>query len=434
MAQDLVWLLRGRQGDHRCELNCEWVPEAGGAPEVQPLDPKTSAWSVHVEARVEGRLDAARLRAALAAALGRDDLERDPVEVVTCDDDAALDEARTRLHGLDVAVTLSPPLHMYLARRPDGDVLMLNVNHAATDGFGAVGILQAVARAYAGDADTAERLDFLAARDLPVRPSPEQRSIVERLAARAVERLRDMRDRPARVASDEPRDDPGYGAHLVGLSAEETRGLVDVEQARNSTNILMAALHLAIADWNEQHGVEGRRIGVLVAADLRPEEWPAQIVANLSVNARVSTTRSDRSDPASALQSITTQIARNKRSRTGVALIAGLKRAGLLALWAKQSVVVLWPLTGNRGVDTTVLCNVGSLEAPRFGRDAGETTELWFSVPARAPLSLCLGALIVGGRLHLAFRYPQRLFGPDAARRFAECYLGHLRAVADSRG
>jgi hypothetical protein len=25
MVQDLGWLLRGREGDHRCELNCEWV-------------------------------------------------------------------------------------------------------------------------------------------------------------------------------------------------------------------------------------------------------------------------------------------------------------------------------------------------------------------------------------------------------------------------
>jgi hypothetical protein len=37
----------------------------------------------------------------------------------------------------------------------------------------------------------------------------------------------------------------------------------------------------------------------------------------------------------------------------------------------------------------------------------------------------------VAGRLHLTFRYPHRLFGPDAACRFAECYLRHLRLVAD---
>lgn len=436
MAQDLVWLLRGRQGDHRCELNCEWIPDEASAPAaVQLLDPKTSAWSVHVEARVAGRLDEARLRAALETALGRHNLEHDPLELVACDDDEALDAARTRLHGQDVPVTRLPPLHVYLARQPAGDVLMLNLNHAATDGFGAIAVLRAIARAYAGDGASGEPLDFLAVRDLRVRPTPEHRSIAERTASRAVERVRDMRDRPARVAADEPIDDPGYGAHLVGLSADETRGLVDVDHARNSTNVLMAALHLAIADWNEQHDVAGGRIGVLVAADLRPPRWQESIIANVSVNARVSTTLVQRRDPASALKAITVQIARNKRSRTGIALIAALERTGLLALWAKQSIVVLHPLTGNHMVDTTVLCNVGSLEeAPWFGPDAGATTELWFSVPARAPLSLCLGALIVGGRLHLTFRYPHRLFGPDAARRFAACYLGHLRAVADSPG
>jgi hypothetical protein len=129
---------------------------------------------------------------------------------------------------------------------------------------------------------------------------------------------------------------------------------------------------------------------------------------------------------------MTAQIARNKSTRTGVALIAALERTGLLALWAKQSIVVLQPLTGNHMVDATVLCNLGSPdETPWFGPDVGDVVELWCSTPARTPLSLCLGAVTVAGRLQLTFRYPHRLFGPDAARRFAECYLRHLRLVAD---
>jgi NRPS condensation-like uncharacterized protein len=435
MAQDLLWLLRGRQGDHSCKLDSEWVPEAASPPaDVEPLDPRASAWSVHVEASVAGRLDEARLRAALRTALGASELECDPVEVVVCDDDEALARARSRLHGLHVPATRLPPLHVYLARRRDGDVLMLNLNHAATDGFGAVAVLRSIARAYAGEAAGAEPLDFLALRDLPVRPTPASRSIVEHSTSRVVERLRDMRDRPARIVPVDPVDEPGHGTHLVALSAEETPALVDLRHARKSTNMLMAALHLAIGDWNEQHGVARGRIGVLVAADLRPARWRANTVANLSVNARVSTRVLHRRHAASALRFTTAQIVRNKRSRTGVALIAGLERAGLLALWAKQSSVVLQPLTGNHMVDTAVLCNVGSLEqAPWFGPDAGATTEVWLSVPARAPLSLSLGALLVGGRLHLTFRYPRRLFSPEAARRFADCYLRHLRAVGEVR-
>ena len=90
-------------------------------------------------------------------------------------------------------------------------------------------------------------------------------------------------------------------------------------------------------------------------------------------------------------------------------------------------------MTGNRLVDTAMLAHLGWLEkAPSFGPDGGETLEIWFSVPARAPLALCIGAVTVAGRLHLTFRYPRRLFSPDAVRRFAECYLTNIRHMAES--
>ncbi len=131
---------------------------------------------------------------------------------------------------------------------------------------------------------------------------------------------------------------------------------------------------------------------------------------------------------------MTARTTRNKRTRTGVALIAALDRTGLLPLWAKQSLVVLQPLTGNRLVDTAMLAHLGWLQrAPDFGPDAGDTLEVWFSVPARARLALCVGTVTLGGRLHLTFRYPRQLFSPDAARRFADCYLANLRFVAAAR-
>lgn len=434
MAQDLVWLLRGRQGDHRCELDCEWVQGEAKRTcnEFELLDPTSGAWTVQLEARVAGALDEARLRAALAAALGSLARERSILSVVDCEDDDALHTARGRLQRMVVPLDRRPPLHACLARHPAGDVLMLGLNHAATDGFGALEVLRHIARAYAGDADRDAPLDFLASRDLPVRPATPSAPAVARLATELVERLRDKRDRPARLSADEPGEHSGCGFHLLALSTAATRRIVGTDHSRANTNVLMAALHLAVGDWNDQHGATARRIGTLVHADLRPAEWHEQPIGNFSVTARMSTRRHDRTGPASALRTITAQIARNKRTRTGVALIAALERAGLLTLWAKQSVVVLQPLTGNHRVDATVLCNLGWLdEAPSFGPDAGDAVELWFSTPARAPLSLCLGAVTIGGRLHLTFRYPHRLFGPDAARRFAACYLDHLRQMAE---
>ncbi len=314
---------------------------------------------------------------------------------------------------------------------------MLNLNHGATDGFGALRVLDAIARAYAADADADADaanaadapLDFLALSDLPVRPAPAQVSAAVRIARRAVERVRDVLARPARLASDQPANQSGYGFHLVLLSAEDMPS-VGVERPAVTEDILVTALHLAMSDWNLERAVPGRRLRVLVPANLRPSDWPDNAIGNFSVTARVSTSRRHRAGPASALEAVTLQTARNKTIRTGVALIAALARVELLPLWAKQSVIVLQPLTGNRWIDNAMLCNLGSQdETPSFGPDAGETVELWFSTPARSPLSLSVGAVTICGRLHLTFRYPHRLFSHDAVRRFADVYLRQLRLV-----
>ena len=209
--------------------------------------------------------------------------------------------------------------------------------------------------------------------------------------------------------------------------------MVDRSRPGRSRNILLAALHLAIGEWNLEHGTPGHRIGVLVQVNLRPPGWHDETIGNFSVTARVSTSRRHRADHATALEAITSQTTRNKRTRSGIALIAGLDRSGLLPLWAKQSRVVLQPLTSNRRIDAAMLSNLGLLDQPpSFGADAGETVDVWFSAPSRAPQSLCIGAVTVSGRLHLVFRYPRRVFGHEAARRFADCYVTQLLGVAGS--
>ena len=106
----------------------------------------------------------------------------------------------------------------------------------------------------------------------------------------------------------------------------------------------------------------------------------------------------------------------------------------MLPQWVKQSLVVLEPLTGNRLVDTAMLANLGWMnDPPGFGTEAGQTRDVWFSVPARVPECLCVGAVTVSGELHLVIRYPHELFSADAARRFADGYLHQIRAVAGNR-
>lgn len=441
VAQDLISILRGRQGDHRSELDCEWMWDPDGAvPDPGDLlDPHSSGWSLQLEARVNGALDDGRLRGALAAALGRRPAGHDVLDIVDTPDDASLGAARVRLHGRPVAVSEWPPLRATLAHHPDGDVLLLNLNHAAADGPAALAVLRAVAAAYQDDtahveaADADPRPDFIAVGDLPVRPASAPVSTLLSRYLHLVERLRDWLTHPARLAPDQPENEPGVGFHLVRLSVDETRRVINVSRPGTGRNLLLAGLHMAIGHWNLQHGTPGRRIGVLVPVDLRPPGWPEETVGNFSVTARVSTSRRHRAGPRTALRTVRIQKLRNKRVRTGIALIEALERSGLLPLWAKQSLVVLQPLTRNRFLDTAIFADLGWLENPPSFGDGADVVDVWFSTPARTPECLCIGAVTVAGRLHLTFRYPRRLFSADAARRFADCYLVQIRLVAETR-
>ena len=433
MASDVQSAVRGRQGDHACELDCEWAsPEAGATPRVVAvLDPRTSAWGVQLDARVAGSLDEARLRSALDTLVGVPGAGASCLTVVDCDDPEALDAARRRLHADGPPLTVLPPLRVLLAHHPGGDVLMLNLNHAAVDGFGALRVLDRLARVYAGSAGPQDALDFLACADLPVQPAAPSSARVVRLSRRALERLRDALSKPPRLADEEAGDRPGYGFHLHGLSAQGTRAVTGGGGANGDA--LIAALHLTIARWNSRHAMPGRRIGVLVPVDLRPPELPEHIVANLSVNTRLSTTPRERATPASALRAIQWHGERDRAARTGIALIAALARAGMLALWAKQSSIVLQPLVDNDRADAAMICDLGSFPvAPRFDGDAGEVRELWFSPPSRSPRCLCVGTVTLEGRLYLTFRYPHALFGANAVRRFADLYLSQLERVTVS--
>ncbi|MGH9178069.1 MAG: hypothetical protein ACRD0N_05890 [Acidimicrobiales bacterium] len=433
-AYDLGRLVRGRQGDHRCELDCEITigpdgrPVRGAERELELLDPDSSAWSLHAEARVAGTIDEERLRLALAAVAPGDDV----LEVVDCgDDDASVDQARQELQGEAVPVDQSPPFRVLLAHHEGGDLLMFNFNHAAADGPGALQVVQAFADAYEAEPPgRPEPLDFLAAHDLHVRPSTAQ---PKRLAYRyrtGLERVRDALARPTRLRPEHALDRPGQGFHMVTVEASDPASLAAHRDRDVDNDVLLAALHLAISAWNADHGLHGGRIAVLVPVDLRTRPW-AREVGNLSVTARVSTTPAQRASPTAALRAVRAQTARNIRTRTGTALIDALDRHGLLPLWARQSVIVLQPLTRNRRLDSAVLSFVGRLDTPpAFGHEAGDATELWLSTPSRMPHGLSVGAAIVAGRLHLAFRHPLRLFGPAGARHFAECYLAQIRLVA----
>jgi NRPS condensation-like uncharacterized protein len=421
---------------------------------VHLLDSDFEPWSIHLEVRVTGRLDDDRLRRAVAAAVDRHPMARarkapwrwtdhqyhwdiataaevDPLRVVDCPDAGALAEARASLQSLSVPLAEAPPLRVRLAHHPDGDVLMLNANHAATDGYGAMRFLRSVARAYAGDEDPVPRLDLVAARNLGVGLAAPDRASVLRRRAALLEKLRDLVVAPARVAPVGADERPGYGFHLRSLTTAGTDALVDLDHPGTVNDVLLAALNLAVAGWNADRGAPCGRVSVLVPANLRPRAWRQEVVGNFTLMARVSTSRRHRRSATRALAAVTAQTRRKKRTGIGTALVELLGASPLLPLWVKRALSRLITVTGNRLVDTVILSNLGEIDEPLdFGPDGGRSTDVHFTAPGRMPCGLSVGAVTADGRLHLAFRYRHAQFDDDAARRFADRFLGELEKVA----
>jgi NRPS condensation-like uncharacterized protein len=418
---------------------------------VELLHSDAEPWSIHLELRVAGTLDEARLRAAVADALARHPMGRarrapsrlwdrgyawevtatldlDPVRVLDCADDAELRRARDSSQSLGVPLAESPPLRVRLIRHPDGDVVMLNVHHAATDGFGALRILRSIARAYTGEPDPAPDVDLESARNLQAGLAAGNAASRSRRILALLRKAGDLVVAPARVAPDKGSDRPGYGLHSVVLTTEQTDALLRLRHRGTINDLLLTALHLAIAEWNAQHGTSCRRIGVMVPVNLRPPGWRDEVVGNFSLMATISTSAGDRA--GGALRAVTEQTGHMKRFGTGAALIEVLALSPRVPLWVKQATAPLLWLTGNRLVDTAMLSNLGRMdELPWFGPDAGRTLEILFSPPCRMPLGMAVGAVTAAGRLHLVFRHRHPLMSADAARRFADGYVSALESL-----
>jgi NRPS condensation-like uncharacterized protein len=426
-------------------LTDERVPFTSIDEAVHLLDTPAEPWSIQLEVRVSGVLDAERLRAAVPVALAhhpmarakllparRTDrrwtwaitgaLELDPLRVVDCTDDAELDRVRAELHSLSVPLAESPPLRLVLARHPMGDAVMVNANHAAFDGFGTLQVLCSIARAYMHEPEPESEVDLREARDVDHLTRAQSRPERARRLLALADKVRDLATPPARLASRGGSDRPGYGIYQTSIPVP------DHPEHATVNDMLLAALHLAIAGWNTEQGTACRRIGVLMPVNLRPAEWKSEVVTNFVSESRVSTTPKDRRTSRSVVDAVAARTRRIKEGE-GAALMDVLGRTHRFPLWLKQPLSPFLWITGNRLVDTAVLSNLGSIdddELPRFGPDAGDVTGVWFSAPARMPCGLSLGAVTAAGGLHLAFRYRYPLWGQAAAADFADRFVTEL--------
>jgi NRPS condensation-like uncharacterized protein len=406
------------------------------------LDREEEPWSVHLEIRVEGRIDGARLEAAVREAARRHPIARArladarPTDVryqweiadelgeldlheVDCADADDLAGARERLLGRTPALDRPGPFAILLAHDPGGDVIALNLHHAAGDGLAALRLMGSIARAYAGVEDPLPPVDPLAVRDVAAITGPD--SIAERLTRgrAALDYLARGVSTPARIAPQGESDRPGYGFEFLTFERDQVEKLAGLRRDGATLNdVLLGGLAVAVRRWNERHETDSGAVYLMMPINLRPPEWRFEVVGNFASYVSVRLGSGDQPTLEAAIDAAAASTRRIKDGGVAGLIVDLFNPPTLLPTGLKKRMQDLIPLTGNVVVDTAVLSNLGRIQdVPHLG-DAGAVQELWFSPPGRMPLGASFGAATLDERLFVTLRYRHAQFGRAAAAEF----------------
>jgi len=403
--------------------------------------------NVHLEARVPGRLDPAALRRAAAAALAAQPRalvrrapggwwrrgqvwetpaapDLDPVTVVTWSDDEDLARERERFLAAAPPLELSPPVRVLLAAGPGEDRIVLNAHHSALDGLSCLDLLRGIARRYPGGGGTGATAAEGAGRDAAAAGRDAAGAGRDAAARRATPIAR-----MARIARIAPERDEDAGPDGSVFLLLPPRPVPAGRPGRATVNdVLIAALIAAIGRWNAAHARPAAPVRITMPVDSRPP-GQAGAAGNLSRLTAV-TARA----PGSDLGGLVADVARQTRlakDRPGpqvdpvsralaAAPCPGPVKRRLLRLGLRTAGPLL--------CDTSLVSNLGVVaDPPRFAGAAA--TGLWFSTSAHMPRGLSVGAVTIGGRLHLCLRCRHALFGEAAAARFAGAYARALDEI-----
>ncbi|MGH3870382.1 MAG: condensation domain-containing protein [Pseudonocardiaceae bacterium] len=405
-----------------------------------------SSWNVQLELGADHHLDEVAFRQAVRTCWQRhpltrarlapagngatsyqwdlvDEVDRDPVRVVDCPDAGALDRLRAQLYPPPIALDVSPGLRIALARRPEGDLVLLSASHIVADGVGAIRLMQTITRAYRGKPDPPDPLPLAQARDLGSFLAPKDRAEQQSRRREGLRRFREALDAPSRIAVVGGTDGDGAGFVFRTLDLGQAPGLMRRPSGTTVNDVLLAALHLTVQSWNSQHGAPTGRVGVMMPVNVRPADRLWDVVSNLTSNVTVSTAPEDRVDLATATAAVAEQTYEMRRQDRAYGLHDLLEVVQKVPLPVKRAVPRLVALTGDRFVDTAMLSNLGRIpDPPAFGGDA----ELWFSPPCDRSCSVAIGVATVGQRLSLVTRYRHDQFDVKAAAEFTDLLIAQL--------
>jgi NRPS condensation-like uncharacterized protein len=430
--------------------------------------------NVHIEVRVPGHLDERALRRAVGAALAAQPRamvrraarrwwqgyswevpghpDRDPLGTASWADEEEL--ARQRAGFLAAAPPLdsSPPVRILLAAGPGEDRIIMNAHHAALDGLSCLGLLGSISRHYPGGAGGPASEPQGAApggragNTAPHEP-PADRADQDGGSPWTPERPRPpgLLPRPAARIAAEPdaHDRAGNGFRL--LRAQPVPVVREAGRRAGGTvnDVLIAALIVAIGRWNASHERRDGPIRITMPVNSRPRDQVGA-AGNLSrlasVTARVPAPGGGLDGPGGlgGPGGLVADVAAQTRAAKGRAgpQVDPLSRALAMARCppaVKRRLLRLALRTaGPLLCDTSLISNLGIVgDAPRFGNSPA--TAMWFSTSAHMPRGLSVGAITLGGHLHLCLRYRRAMFSEPAAARFADGYAAALSDIIGRR-
>jgi NRPS condensation-like uncharacterized protein len=422
------------------------------------LEERFMPWNIQFEVETKTSVDPERLRGALVDACEAHPLaraERQPYtpldsqyswEITSGIDDAPLsvhdaedvdlDDRRQEFYHERIDLQQPPPFRACLVRgggRAGGDRLLLSVSHVPADGVGALRLTRSVCRAYREGDPEPESVDFETTRTALEEIRPDSLGKRTRLLGAATEQLQKLADRPSRLSTDGESDQEGWGFVHREVDADLAERLVDRRPQQASVNdLLLAALHLAIDRWNDDHGDHTRNISLLMPVNLRPSTWYYDVFGMYALFESVETRPRHRERPAQALERVVEQTTEIKERDRATAFLESLELVpAFTPVGLKRQSPALLRGFGRGLVDTAVLSNLGRVPepAPRLCDDS--PAPLWFSPPCWDLTPLAIGVVTVGDRIRLVFRHTYEALGDDAAAAFAETYFDALARVAE---
>lgn len=424
------------------------------------LESAEEPMGIQLDLRFSGKLDEQKVEEAAYAAMRRHPLasvrqhplqpggrlyewelvqraDEDPVLLVECGDDEAVNAARNAFYTRRLLLENAPPFRILIARHPDGDWLFLKMSQVVTDAAGAYRFLLSMMRIHAGVDDTLPAdIDVVKARHLGqefgARSMPDRLRRARRLLGYLVRSVQ----LPARIAPHFAEDKSGISFVSHTFSAAETDALEKLRLGGATLNdVLVALAHLAIDRWNRQRDAAAGRITLMNVMNFRPIGWRQEGVGNFSLWVNVATQASHRRSYENTLAVVTGQSQKYKSEEAAGLLVDLLGLVQLLPGAARKSLANLMPLTGNFVVDTAVLCNLGRVaDLPDPAGRAGRITAIRFSPPTRIPMGVAFGVVTLRGELTLTFRYRRAQFDRFAAEAFRANFLALLKELLEPAG